>query len=265
MLLTVDIGNSHIVLGGFTGEQLAFSGRMVTQTHRTDDQYAVEIQQIMQLYGVDPAQIDGCIISSVVPELSAPFQRALEKVIRARPMLLGPGLRTGLNIRIDDPGQLGPDLVAAAVAAIAHYPAPCLIFDLGTAITISAVDRAADFVGCVICAGTRLMLDALTSRTALLPHVSLEAPAAAIGKNSMASMQSGLVYGTAAMLDGLADRMERELGGPATLVATGGLARSIVPHCTHSIVIHDSLLLEGLRLIYEKNRKQKFPGKIRET
>ncbi len=262
MLLTIDIGNSHIVLGGFEGERLVFSARMVTQTYRTDDQYAVEINQLMELYHIDPACIDGCIISSVVPELSSPFQRALCKSINAKPLLLGPGVKTGLNILIDDPGQLGADLVAAAVAAIAHYPAPCLIYDLGTAITISVVDHRSNFAGCVICAGTRLMLDALTSRTALLPHVSIEEPSSVIGRNSIASMQSGLVYGTAAMLDGLADRIEKELGGPATLVATGGLAHSIVPHCRHEFIIHDSLLLEGLRLIYEKNKKPSNNSRI---
>ena len=242
MLLTVDIGNSHIVLGGFEGKELAFSARMVTQTYRTDDQYAVEINQMMGLYRIDPGRIDGIIISSVVPELTSPFRRALRKVMNVTPLVLGPGIKTGLNILIDDPGQLGPDLVAAAVAAIALYPSPCLIYDLGTAITISVVDQKSNFAGCVICAGTRLMLDALTSHTALLPHVGIEEP-------------SGLVYGTASMLDGLADRIERELGSPAALIATGGLARSIVPHCTHKFIIRDNLLLEGLRIIYEKNMK----------
>lgn len=255
MLLTIDIGNSHIVLGGFEGKELAFSARMVTQTYRTDDQYAVEINQMMGLYRIDPGRIDGIIISSVVPELTSPFRRALRKVMNVTPLVLGPGIKTGLNILIDDPGQLGPDLVAAAVAAIALYPSPCLIYDLGTAITISVVDQKSNFAGCVICAGTRLMLDALTSHTALLPHVGIEEPASVIGKNSVVSMQSGLVYGTASMLDGLADRIERELGSPAALIATGGLARSIVPHCTHKFIIRDNLLLEGLRIIYEKNMK----------
>lgn len=255
MLLAVDIGNSHIALGGYEKENLVFEARLLTEPNRTADQYAVELNQIMALYRIDPLLFSGIIISSVVPELCAPFQRALFKLTGVIPLMLGPGVKTGLNILIDNPAQLGADLVAGAVAAIAKYPLPCVIFDLGTATTISVIDQKGNFMGGMICAGVGIMLDALTTRTALLPHVSLETPDALIGKNTIHSMQSGLLYGSAAMLDGIADRLEKELDASPTLVATGGLANVVVPNCTHPFQVCDHLLLEGLRLIYEKNVK----------
>lgn len=255
MLLTVDIGNSHITLGGYENDQLVFVSNLLTTPYRTEDQYAVELGQIMALYHTDPHSIDGVMISSVVPELCTPIQNALFKISGVKPLLLGPGIKTGLNILIDNPAQLGPDLVAAAVAATARYPLPCVIFDLGTATTVSFLDAKGNFLGGMIAAGVGIMLHALATKTALLPHISLESPNHFIGKNTVHSMQSGLLFGTASMLDGLADRFATELHEPPTLIATGGLAELVVKHCTRPFVVDKYLLLDGLRLIYDKNKK----------
>ena len=167
---------------------------------------------------------------------------------------MGPGLKTGLNIRIDNPAQLGADLVAGAVGAIAKFPCPCILFDLGTATTISVVARDTSFLGGIIIPGVYISYNALTSRTAQLPQVSLEAPSHVIGKNSIDSMKSGSVYGTAAMIDGICERIEEEIGEKATVVATGGIAGVVIPHCKREIIHSDNLILEGLRLLYERNR-----------
>ncbi len=254
MLLAIDVGNSNITLGGFEGETLRFLARLFTDARRTEDQYAVEIRDILRLHGVAREDITGAAICSVVPELSRTMQQVASRLFGVSPLLLGPGVKTGMKICLDDPAQLGSDLAAGAVAATHKYPLPCIICDLGTATTVSVVDGSGSFLGGVICAGMGITLEALTSRTALLPHVSIERPASVIGRNSIASMQSGLVLGTAAMLDGLADRIEEELGAECTMVVTGGLAHEMKACCRRKLVLDENLLLDGLRLIYEKNR-----------
>ena len=172
-----------------------------------------------------------------------------------KPLVLGPGIKTGLNIRTDNPAQLGADLVAGAVAALHRFPMPCLIFDLGTATSITVLDKNGVLQGVSICAGVDIMLEALFNRTALLPHIHIEQPQSVIGRNTVHAMQSGLIYGTAAMLDGMAARIEEELGMQATLAATGGIAKKILPACKRNFELCEHLLLDGLRLIYEKNTK----------
>lgn len=265
MLLTVDISNSHITLGGYQKkdghlqDNLSFMARLVTETKRTDDQYAVELQQILRLYHINPQQVEDVIIASVVPDLNTTFCQAVKKTTGIFPLFVGPGVKTGLNIRIDNPAQLGADLVAGAVAAIAKYPLPAILFDFGTATTVSVLDPQGRFVGGVICPGVALTLNALASQTALLPHISIEKPSTVIGANTIHSMQSGAVYGVAAMIDGLAQRIEGELGCPATLVATGNLSEIVVSACSRTIHICEHLLLEGLKLIYLKNKKDRIP------
>lgn len=254
MLLTVDIGNSHITLGVFNGEELCFTARMATDTKRTQDLYAVDINGIMDLYKAQKEQITGSIICSVVPEITDSIARAIKKVVGIDSMILGPGIKTGVNIKIDNPAQLGADLVAGAAGALRLYPTPCIIFDLGTATTISVLDKNGDFLGGSICAGVRITLDALATKTSLLPHVNIEKPKSPVGTNTVASMQSGLIYGTAAMMDGMADRIEEQLGEKAVLIATGGLAATILPACKRQYIYNDNLLLEGMRFIYEKNQ-----------
>ena len=254
MLLTVDIGNSHITLGVFDGEELCFTARMATDTKRTRDLYAVDIRGIMELYGADTARISGSIICSVVPEITDAIAKAIKKAVGIDSMILGPGIKTGVNIKIDNPAQLGADLVAGAAGALRLYSTPAIIFDLGTATTISVLDQNGDFLGGSICAGVAITLDALATKTSLLPHVNIEKPKSPIGTNTVASMQSGLVYGTAAMMDGMADRIEAELGKKAVLIATGGLAATILPACRREYIYNDNLLLEGMRFIFEKNQ-----------
>ncbi len=255
MLLALDMGNTNITIGVFDGERLLFESRLATNHQKTEDQYAIDFMDIFRLYRIAADQFDGAILSSVVPGLDRPVRHAVEKVTGIRPLQVGPGTKSGINIRIDNPAQLGADLLVGAVAAMARYGAPCIIWDLGTATTVSVLDKTGAFLGGAIMPGVGTSFDSLISRASLLPRISMEAPAHAIGANSIACMQSGAVYGTAAMLDGMCDRIEAELGYPAQVIATGGLGRDIVPHCRRHIEYNDTLLLDGLRLIFEKNRK----------
>lgn len=253
MLLAIDIGNTNVTLGGFDGKTLRFMSRISTDTKRTPDQYAVELLSILRLYHIEPGEISGTAISSVVPALIGVLCEAIEKITGARPLVVGPGIKTGLHIKIDNPAQLGADLVVGAVAAIARYPLPCIVFDFGTATKSSVIGADGSFLGATISAGIGISIEALAMRTAQLPYISIEAPPRIIGTNTIDSMKSGIVVGTAAMVDGLACRIEDELGSPATLVATGGLGRQVAACCRREIIFTDTLILEGLRIIFEKN------------
>ena len=253
MLLTIDIGNTNITLGAYDGNILSFTARLATELKKTADQYAVEINSLLSLYNLEPADIEDAIISSVVPSVGKSVSNAVSKLCHIVPLMLGPGVKTGLNIKIDNPAQLGADLVAGAVGALDAYTMPCVIIDMGTASTLSVLDRNGTFVGGAIAAGVRLTLKALAENTAQLPSIPIEAPKSVIGTNTVECMQSGLVYGTAAMLDGMLDIIEAELGETPTVVATGGLSKEIIALCDRNIIYNENLLLDGLRVIYEKN------------
>jgi len=253
MLLAIDIGNTNITLGSYDGTVLRFTARLATEQKRTDDQYAVDIKNLLSLYGIEPEDIEDAIISSVVPQVGKSVSNAISKLCHIVPLMLGPGVKTGLNIKIDNPAQLGADLVAGAVGAMDAYTMPCVVIDMGTASTISVLDRNGTFLGGVIAAGVRLTLKALTENTAQLTSIPIEAPKSVIGANTVECMQSGLVYGTAAMLDGLLQKIEEELGESPTFVATGGLSKEIIAHCKKNIIYNENLLLDGLRAVYEKN------------
>ncbi len=253
MLLTVDIGNTNVTLGVFDGESLVCTARLATESRRTSDQYAFDIKNALSLYGAEKLITDA-IIASVVPAVGGAVENAIKTLYDIEPVVLGPGVKTGLNIKIDNPAQLGADLAAGAVGAVAAYSLPCIVIDMGTASTVSVIDKNGCFIGGAIAAGVRLTLKALSENTAQLPSIHISAPNSAIGSNTVDCMRSGLVFGTAAMLDGLIERMETELGQPATVVATGGLSREIIKHCKREINYSENLLLEGLRLIYEKNK-----------
>lgn len=254
MLLAIDMGNTNITVGVFDGKRLLFEARLSTDHSKMSDQYAIDLCNIFNLYQVDRSRFDGAILSSVVPPLDHALRSAMRKAAGVNPIQVGPGTKTGINIRIDNPAQLGADLLVGAVAAAAKYPMPCIIWDLGTATTVSAMDKNGAFLGGAILSGIFTSIDTLSSRTSLLPRIRLEAPDRAIGKNTVECMQSGAVYGTASLIDGMCDRFLEELGGEAAIVATGGLAKEIVPHCRHEIQYDRHLLMEGLRIIYEKNR-----------
>jgi len=256
MILAIDVGNSNIVLGGLDKNKIHFISRIATDRQKTENEYAVIMHTIFQMNGITPNDFEGAIISLVVPSLVSTLQNAVKSVIGKTPLLLEPGLKTGLNILIDNPAQLGADLVAGAVAAINKYPKPLVVIDMGTATTFSVIDKNNGFLGGFIYPGVRISHDALISRTSQLPHIPLEAPPKVISTNTVDCMQSGLIFGNAAMIDGMLDRIEEELGSKVTAIATGGLARVVIPHCRREIICDDNLLLEGLRIIYEKNVKR---------
>lgn len=255
MLLAIDIGNTNIVIGCIENDEILFKARIATDHIRTSDQYGVEIKNMLEAFGVRMDQIDDCIISSVVPPVFNSVRTGVMKVIGKQPMVVGPGLKTGLNIHMDVPSQVGSDRIVIAVAALAEYKAPLILMDMGTATTIEVVEPENVYVGGIIFPGVKVSLDALTSRTAQLPGISLDKPGKVIGKNTVDCMRSGMMYGTAAMIDGLIERIEEELGHSCTIVATGGLAQFITPLCRREIILEKDLLLKGLNILYKKNKR----------
>ena len=253
MILAIDIGNTNITLGGYADNKIQFISRLATDLRRTADQYAVELYDLMRLAGFSATDTEGSVIAAVVPSGGAAVAGAVKKLTNTTPIVLGPGVKTGVNIKIDNPAQLGADLAAGAAGAIDKYPMPAIIIDMGTATTLSVMDKNGTFVGGVIAAGIGLTLNALTSNTALLSAIPIEAPKNTIGKNTVECMQSGLVLGTAAMIDGMVSRIEAEIGQECTVVATGGRASQIIPYCKREMHLDDNLLLDGLIKIYYKN------------
>ena len=255
MLLAIDIGNTNIVIGCIQNDEILFEARIATDRTRTSDQYGVEIMTMLQAFGVRKEDLSDCIISSVVPPVFNSVRTGVTKVIGKQPIVVGPGLKTGLNIQVDVPSQVGSDRIVIAVAALAEYEAPLILMDLGTATTIEVVEPGNVYMGGVIIPGVKVSVDALTSRAAQLPGISLDQPKTVIGKNTVDCMRSGIMYGTAGMIDGIIDRMEEELGHTSTLVATGGMAQFVTPLCKHEIILERDLLLKGLNILYKKNKK----------
>lgn len=254
-ILALDVGNTHIVLGCVRDGEILHVARMATQAAKTEDEYAVEMRAILYLEGVDPKGFDGAILSSVVPQVTDQLCTAVRLVTGCETLIVSAGVKTGLNIRIDNPAQLGPDLVVGAVAAMDLYKPPMILIDMGTATTFSAIDASGAFLGGAIAPGVRMSLDALVAHTSLLQKINIEAPKKCIGSNTIDSMKSGVVLGAVAMLDGMIDRMEEELGEKTTVIATGGLAARVIPYCRHEILYDGDLLLKGLWMIYKKNQK----------
>ena len=254
MILAIDIGNTNIVVGCIDEEKIYFTERLSTVRTKTELEYAVELKTVLDIYHIKRTDIEGCIISSVVPQITGIAKLAAEKILKKEVMVLGPGVKTGLNIVMDNPGQLGADLVADAVAGLASYPVPLVVIDMGTATTISVVNSKKQYIGGMIMPGVGISLDALTARASQLSGISIDAPRQIIGKNTIECMKSGVLYSNAAALDGIIDRIEEELGEKTTVIATGGLAKKIVPHCRKEIILDEELLLKGLMLIYRKNK-----------
>lgn len=255
MLLAIDVGNTNIVLGCFDGDTILFRERVSTNQQATDLEYISLIRTALDLNGIRGEQITEAIISSVVPSVTATLRRGIQKFTGCEAMVVGPGIKTGLSIVIDNPAQLGSDLVVDAVAGIHEYPLPLIVIDMGTATTLSVIDSKKRYLGGVIMTGVAVSTDALVSRTAQLPKIAYEAPKHVIGTNTIDCMKSGIMFAGASALDGMIERIEEELGEPCTVVATGGLAGAITPLCRHEgIILDDDLLLKGLRLIYQKNQ-----------
>lgn len=256
MLLAIDIGNTNIVLGGYERTTALFTERISTDAGKTSLEYAILVRTALDIHGVRPEEIKGAIIGSVVPPLTYSVRTALRKVCGLEALVVGPGLKTGLNIRIDDPATVGADLVAGSVGALAKYDPPLAVIDMGTATTLCVIDGKRNYIGGMIMTGLRLSLSALVSQASMLQGIGLEMPRKVIGRNTADAMRSGLLYGNAAMIDGLLDRTEQELGTKVTVVATGGLAGTVIGACTHKISLERNLVLDGLIGIYLKNRKE---------
>ena len=254
MVLAIDIGNTNIVIGVFDNSKIIFVERLNTNKSSTILEYAVSFKTVLEIYKIDPEKIEGSIISSVIPSVTPVVNEAIKKIINKNSVIVGSGIKTGLNIIIDNPAQLGSDLVVGAVAGVAKYSLPLAVIDMGTATTISVIDSKRNYIGGVIMPGVKVSLDSLISRTAQLPNISLDAPAKVIGKNTIDCMKSGIIYGSAANIDGVLDRMENEIGQELTVVATGGLAEVVIPYCRKKIILDNELLLDGLMIIYNKNK-----------
>ena len=255
MILAIDIGNTNIVVGCIDKDKIYFTERVATVRTKTELEYAIDIKTILDIYHIDRSDIEGAVISSVVPQITNAARLAVHKILHKDAMVLGPGVKTGLNIMLDNPGEMGADRVADAVAALAQYPVPLVIVDMGTATTVSVLDDKKRYIGGMIMPGVRISLDALTARASQLSGISIEEPKRIIGKNTVDCMKSGILYGNAAAVDGIIDRIEEELGQKVTVIATGGMSRKIIPHCKRKMILDGDLLLKGLQIIYEKNRK----------
>ncbi len=255
MILTVDIGNTNIVLGGVQGEKIALEARLRTDTTKTSDEYCIDLKMILDVYRVAPSDIEGAIIGSVVPQVLNSMQTAIKKLTGKQSLVVGPGLKTGLNIKIENPSQTGADLVVGCVAALREHKPPMIIVDMGTATTMVVLDEAGALIGGCICPGVKISMDALTGRTALLPGLQLDQPKRAIGRNTIDCMRSGLMLGNACMLDGMIERMEQELGQKCTVIATGGIAKRIIPMCKTPMIYDKDLIVKGLAALYRDNHR----------
>lgn len=254
MVLAIDIGNTNIVIGCFKDNKILFRERLSTNQNSTSLEYTVMLKNIFELNGISHLDFQGGIISSVVPSVTLTVKEAMERLTHKEIMIVGPGIKTGLNITLDNPAQLGSDRVADGVATVNLYPVPSIMIDMGTATTISVIDRNKDFIGGLILPGLRTSLDSLASKTSQLPNISLVPPKNVIGKNTVDCMKSGIINSTASSIDGIVERIEEELGEKCTVISTGGIAKIIIPYCKRDIIIDDDLLLKGLMIIYNKNK-----------
>ena len=255
MILVVDIGNSNVVIGGVEGEKILFEARLRTDTTKTSDEYAIDLKSILDIYNVSDECIEGSIIASVVPQVLNTVQTAVMKLTGKKALVVGPGLKTGLNIAIDNPSQTGADLVVGCVAALREHKAPLIVIDMGTATTMVVLDKNGSLIGGSISPGVKISMDALTGGTALLPGLQLDQPKRAIGRNTTDCMRSGIMLGTACMLDGMVERMEEELGYKTKVVVTGGIAKFVVPMCKHEMTYDKDLLVKGLAALYRENKR----------
>ncbi len=254
MVLAIDIGNTNIVIGGFEGDKLSFVARIATNANKTEDEYATKIRSVLKLHEVEETNVEGAIIASVVPPLNSVMKQALLMAYGISAIMVGPGMKTGINLHCDNPASVGADLICACVAAHHIYGSPSLVIDMGTATKLMLIDKNGAFCGASIIPGVNIALKALASGTAQLPQISLEAPKSVIGKNTIDCMRSGVVFGNASMIDGMIDRYNEEVGESLPVYATGGLSKTIICHCKHEIKHDENLVLKGLNILYQKNK-----------
>ena len=257
MILAIDVGNTNIVIGTIEDGEINNIVRIHTDLRETGTEYAIKLRQIAEFYGFKLENLEGAIISSVVPPVTESLKLAVERTVGKKPLIVGPGIKTGMNVRIDDPSTLAADLVVSSVAAMTYYGSPVMVVDMGTATTMVVIDKDGCYRGGAIIPGLKLSYGALASGTSLLPDISIIPPKKVVATNTVDCMRSGAVYGTAAMIDGMIERMEDELGYPCTVVATGGLAQGIVSLCKHEVIFDGDLILKGLWYLYQKNTKKK--------
>ena len=255
MILAVDIGNSNIVIGGVEGDEIRFEARLRTDATKTSDEYCIDLKMILEVYETRTKDLEGAIIASVVPQVLNSVKTAIKKLTGKDALVVGPGLKTGLNIKIENPAQTGADLVVGCVAALRQHKPPMIVIDMGTATTMIALDETGAFIGGCIAPGVKISMDALTGGTSLLPGIRLDLPKKAIGRNTIDCMRSGIMMGSACMLDGMVQRMEEELGTKATVVVTGGIAKFIVPMCRTPMIYDKDLLIRGLVALYRENTR----------
>lgn len=253
MILAIDIGNTDIVIGGFENDSLNFVANISSHEEKTEYEYAAAILSVLAIHGVDRNLVNGSVISSVVPMLNITVKNAVKFACGVDALVVGPGVKTGINIHCDTPSSVGADLICAAVAAHNLYGSPSIVVDMGTATKILAIDKGGTFIGVSIAPGVTVSLKALIDSTAQLPQISLEAPRTAIGKNTVDSMRSGVLFGNACLIDGMIDRFFAEIGSEIQMIATGGMAGTVIPLCSHNITLDDHLVLKGLNIIYKKN------------
>ena len=254
MILAIDIGNTSIALGGFENDELKFVVRLSTDVTKTEDEYASKILNVLGLHNVSREDVCGAIISSVVPPLNSIMKSAIKLAYGVEPLLVCPGIKTGIGILCDSPSSVGADLICSSVAAGSLYSSPALIIDIGTATKMIVTNKNGAFIGVSIIPGVMMGLKALANGTAQLPQVSLEAPATVIGKNTVDCMKSGVIFGHASMIDGMIERIYREVGEELPVIVTGGYSKVIAPHCNHKLVIDEHLVIKGLNIIYNKNK-----------
>lgn len=253
MILAVDVGNTNIVLGVFDKERLVCSGRLSANVYETEIEYSIKLKSFLDLNGVE--KINGAIVSSVVPALVRTLKKSIALVCSVEPITVGPGIKTGLNIKIDNPAETGADIVVGDVAVINKYPLPAILFDIGTATTASVIDKTGAHLGGAIMCGVKTAINSLARGTAQLPQIDISAPSKIIGANTVDAMKCGAVVGTAAMIEGMAARFEEELGEKATVIITGVLGKAIAKAVKLEVIVDENLVLDGLRIIYEKNKK----------
>lgn len=254
MIFVSDIGNTSISIGAYKDDKLIFTTRLFTDRRKSEDEYLISLKDILSLHKIDANNFSGAVISSVVPEVTTPFSNAIKKLIKKEPIQVGSEHHGNFKVEILPVSYIGADLIAASVGALKKYPLPCLIADLGTATKILVIDENGIFRGCTIAPGVKISLDALSEKTSLLPDISLEKPERVIGENTVQCMQSGIVFGTASMLDGMIKRIKNELNAEdVTVVTTGGYSKEISECCESEIIYDENLLLEGLLEIYRSS------------
>ncbi len=253
MILALDVGNSNIVIGCIEDGKIVFNGRITTNSSKTDMEFAVMLKNILTINDIDIKSFEGAIISSVVPPINQALKTAVRLVLGKDPIMVSGA--EGLKVDLDDPSQLGNDLVVGAVTVLNDFEPPIIHIDMGTATTIFAIDKTGTYIGGAIIPGLMVSQQALSKATSLLPSISLEAPKSVIGKNTIDAMQSGAILGYASMLDGMIDKIENEIGEKTTVIATGGLSKCIIENCKHEIIYDENLLLRGLWLIYKKHKE----------